>query len=84
MPTELFFGISTEVRGLSFPAGAKNSTPIDETLHILDGDRIAILMAEFLSEHINKSKLGTFNIGIVQTAYANRASTDYIKNVLVG
>lgn len=40
-------------------------------------------MSEFISEHIKKSNLGDFKLGIVQTGYANRASTDYIKDTLV-
>ena len=48
---------------------------------LLDGDKIAILLAKYLKELINKSKLNV-KLGLVQTAYANGASTDYIKNQL--
>lgn len=47
----------------------------DGQFHLLDGDKIATLLAEFLQ------KTG-LDVGVVQTAYANGASTDYIKNVL--
>lgn len=52
--------------------------------HMLDGDKIAALVAGFLKELVtgaglqNKLKGG---IGVVQTAYANGASTDYLKQV---
>jgi phosphoacetylglucosamine mutase len=44
--------------------------------YLLDGDKIAILIA-----HVLKTKLGAsdqIKMGIVQTAYANGASTDYV------
>jgi len=50
--------------------------------HILDGDRIAILLAAYLMELLQISGL-KLNIGLVQTAYANGASTEYISRVLV-
>ena len=51
---------------------------------MLDGDKIAALVAGFLKELVtgaglqNRLKGG---IGVVQTAYANGASTDYLKQV---
>lgn len=50
--------------------------------NLLDGDRIATLYALYLIELIRKCKLD-LNLGIVQTAYANGASTDFIENELV-
>lgn len=50
--------------------------------HLLDGDRIATLTAEYLKELIEASGLDV-KLGIVQTAYANGASTAYISEVLV-
>lgn len=50
--------------------------------HLLDGDRIATLIAGYLKELV----LGTgidLNLGLIQTAYANGASTDYITRQLV-
>lgn len=54
----------------------------NDKFHLLDGDRIATLVAEYLEELIKSSGL-TIQLGLVQTAYANGASTDYITNVLV-
>jgi len=56
-----------------------------ELAQLLDGDKIAILIAHVLMGHVSKEKLRTaedIRIGIVQTAYANGASTDYVKNTL--
>ncbi|XP_062130496.1 phosphoacetylglucosamine mutase [Drosophila sulfurigaster albostrigata] len=49
--------------------------------HLLDGDRIATLVADYLMEQIKRCDLN-LRIGLVQTAYANGASTDYIINEL--
>ena len=49
---------------------------------LLDGDKIATLVAGYLKELISASGL-TLNLGLVQTAYANGSSTDYIQNKLV-
>lgn len=54
----------------------------DNKFHLLDGDRIATLIAEYLKELLQESHL-SFQLGLVQTAYANGSSTDYISNVLV-
>lgn len=49
--------------------------------HLLDGDRIATLVAAYFKELLTTSGL-SLQLGLVQTAYANGASTDYISNVL--
>ncbi|KAG1677775.1 Phosphoacetylglucosamine mutase [Nymphon striatum] len=49
--------------------------------HLLDGDKIATLIAGYLQEVIKKSGL-QLNLGLVQTAYANGSSTNYISNTL--
>jgi phosphoacetylglucosamine mutase len=50
---------------------------------MLDGDRIATLAATFLGDLTRSADLqGDLRIGIVQTAYANGASTQYIANHL--
>ncbi|XP_075238329.1 phosphoglucomutase 3-like protein nst [Lycorma delicatula] len=51
------------------------------TFHLLDGDRIATLIAGYLMELIKDTGLN-FNLGLVQTAYANGSSTNYISNSL--
>lgn len=56
---------------------------LDENLkfHLLDGDRIATLVAAYFKELLKTSGL-SLQLGLVQTAYANGGSTDYILNVL--
>ena len=50
---------------------------------LLDGDRIATLAANFLGELVSKSGLADkITIGVVQTAYANGASSKYVPQVL--
>jgi len=50
---------------------------------LLDGDRIATLAASFLGEVVEKCGLSDkIKVGVVQTAYANGASTRYIKERL--
>ncbi|XP_071171739.1 phosphoacetylglucosamine mutase-like isoform X1 [Mytilus edulis] len=53
----------------------------DNTFHLLDGDKIATLVAGYLKNLMSESGL-TLNLGLVQTAYANGSSTDYITNKL--
>ncbi|KAL0109949.1 hypothetical protein PUN28_013532 [Cardiocondyla obscurior] len=48
---------------------------------LLDGDRIATLVASYFKELLETSGL-VLQLGLVQTAYANGGSTDYISNVL--
>ncbi|XP_030375424.1 phosphoacetylglucosamine mutase [Scaptodrosophila lebanonensis] len=49
--------------------------------HLLDGDRIATLVAGYLMDLIKSCEIN-LRLGLVQTAYANGASTDYIENEL--
>ena len=49
---------------------------------MLDGDRIAALCAAWLDEQIKAAGL-ELKIGIVQTAYANGASTELVSLVLI-
>ncbi|XP_034255073.1 phosphoacetylglucosamine mutase isoform X2 [Thrips palmi] len=48
---------------------------------LLDGDRIASLVAGYIKNLLDIMGM-ELNIGVVQTAYANGASTKYIKEVL--
>ncbi|KAK6622087.1 hypothetical protein RUM44_001894 [Polyplax serrata] len=77
--------IEPNVRCLSFDGDADRLIYyyIDEEnkFHLLDGDRIAILIASYIIELIRSSNLD-ITLGIVQTAYANGSSTDYISKVL--
>nr|CAD7585616.1 unnamed protein product [Timema genevievae] len=56
-------------------------TDESNVFHLLDGDRIATLVAGYLMDLVKESKL-KINLGLVQTAYANGSSTDYIANTL--
>jgi phosphoacetylglucosamine mutase len=53
---------------------------------LLDGDKIATLAAVFLRQLLSSVPAGMVSpplrIGVVQTAYANGASTDYISKTL--
>lgn len=49
--------------------------------HMLDGDKIATLVAGYFQELLKSAGL-RLKLGLVQTAYANGASTDYITNKL--
>ncbi|KAK4875333.1 hypothetical protein RN001_011755 [Aquatica leii] len=53
----------------------------NDKFHLLDGDRIATLVASYLKEIVSETGLD-LNLGLVQTAYANGASTDYITESL--
>ena len=51
----------------------------DSSFHLLDGDRIATLAALFIGDLARNAGLGEkIKVGVVQTAYANGASTSYI------
>ncbi|KAK5658774.1 hypothetical protein OQA88_1585 [Cercophora sp. LCS_1] len=51
----------------------------DKGFFMLDGDRISSLAASFIGELVEQAGLAdTVRIGVVQTAYANGASTAYI------
>ncbi|EED19505.1 N-acetylglucosamine-phosphate mutase [Talaromyces stipitatus ATCC 10500] len=58
---------------------------IDENnvFRLLDGDRIATLAASFIGDLARNAGIAQkLKIGVIQTAYANGASTDYIEKVL--
>lgn len=46
---------------------------------LLDGDRIAALIATYLQKKLGKQS--SVKLGVVQTAYANGASTNYLKSM---
>lgn len=51
----------------------------DGTFRLLDGDRIASLAASFIGDLARQANVSEkMQIGVVQTAYANGASTDYV------
>jgi len=58
------------------------------TFRLLDGDKIAVMVAMFLGDLVKKAKLKDgddgdeeIEVGVVQTAYANGSSTKYLKAV---
>ncbi|XP_022097664.1 phosphoacetylglucosamine mutase-like [Acanthaster planci] len=53
----------------------------DGVFHLLDGDKIATLIAGYIQELLIAANL-QLNIGLVQTAYANGSSTQYATGVL--
>ena len=58
-------------------------TDPDTGFFMLDGDRISSLAASFIGDLVESSGLkGDLRIGVVQTAYANGASTNYISQHL--
>lgn len=54
----------------------------DGKFHMLDGDKIAVLIAKYLRETLVQAGLKDIPITIIQTAYANGSSTSYIEKVL--
>ncbi|KAI8817374.1 uncharacterized protein EV422DRAFT_541563 [Fimicolochytrium jonesii] len=52
------------------------------TFKLLDGDKIATLAAEFIMRLVRSAEIPDIRVGVVQTAYANGASTAYVKNTL--
>ncbi|KAI9678782.1 MAG: Phosphoacetylglucosamine Mutase [Caeruleum heppii] len=58
-------------------------TDADNVFHLLDGDKIATLTASFLVDLAKSAGvLEKMKIGVVQTAYANGSSTNYITKSL--
>ena len=51
---------------------------------LLDGDKIATLYALFINTQLHEAELedAQLKVGLVQTAYANGASTHYVRNVM--
>lgn len=58
-------------------------TSDQQTIELIDGDKIACLFALYLKSLLEESKLyENLTMAIIQTAYANGASTTYIKDKL--
>ncbi|KAL5966023.1 Phosphoacetylglucosamine mutase [Taenia solium] len=56
----------------------------DTSVCLLDGDRITILFTAFIADRLRLHRLGQqrLRLGVVQTAYANAASTHYLHQCL--
>ncbi|KAI9008789.1 hypothetical protein CLU79DRAFT_776347 [Phycomyces nitens] len=52
------------------------------TFKLLDGDKIAGLAAMFIMELVHDAGISSIKVGVVQTAYANGSSTNYLTKVL--
>ncbi|XP_033324475.1 phosphoglucomutase 3-like protein nst [Megalopta genalis] len=82
------FSVETNVRCVSIDGDADRVIYfyVDENnkFHLLDGDRIATLIAGYFKELLQElnSFIDLFHLGLVQTAYANGGSTNYISNIL--
>ena len=58
-------------------------TDENKQFHLLDGDRVATLGALFIADMARTAGIDKrLKIGVIQTAYANGASTEYIEKVL--
>lgn len=56
---------------------------VDSQFRLLDGDKIAALVASFIQECIQVLNLGErLSIGVIQTAYSNGASTRFFQDTL--
>ena len=55
---------------------------LDNSFRLLDGDKIASLVASFIIELVKTAGLQGIDVGVVQTAYANGSSTTYLKKEL--
>lgn len=55
----------------------------NKQLRLLDGDKIMALYAMYIKDVLHRTGLvDKLSLGVVQTAYANGASTDYLENQL--
>ncbi|KAG0342859.1 Phosphoacetylglucosamine Mutase [Podila humilis] len=54
----------------------------DNTFKLLDGDKIAGLAAMYIIDLVKSAGIEDISVGVVQTAYANGASTQYLRNTL--
>lgn len=55
----------------------------NKQFRLLDGDRFSVLFASFLASKLNEAKLlDQIKMGVIQTAYANGSSTNYIVNTM--
>ncbi len=52
-----------------------------ERFHLLDGDKMCALLMKFVIELLNAASIFGLSVGVVQTAYANGASTAYFSNL---
>ena len=59
-------------------------TDHNNQFRLLDGDRFSVLFASFLSIKLKEANLfDDTQMGVIQTAYANGSSTDYLVRTMV-
>ncbi|WBW71708.1 N-acetylglucosamine-phosphate mutase [Schizosaccharomyces osmophilus] len=75
VPNQLYASVDGDADRIIFYFTEK-----EKKFHLLDGDRISILLVSFLKILVQKSRL-PLSIGVIQTAYANGSSTAYLKNL---
>lgn len=86
LPPSLLEVIKADQRGCSLDGDADRLMYyyLDERahFHMLDGDKIATLVAAFIVELAKLAAIDKdVRVGVVQTAYANGASTKYLTDV---
>lgn len=77
LPTSFYCLDGDSDRLVSFAYPSSSSSEAKSVGVLLDGDRIAILFATLLRKLIPEEALARLDVGVVQTAYANGASTAY-------
>ncbi|CAI4229445.1 unnamed protein product [Auanema sp. JU1783] len=61
----------------------KRKSNDENNVSLLDGDKIAVLLTKYIKEQLDVAGLNDdLSLGIIQTAYANGASSQYIKDAL--
>lgn len=53
----------------------------DGRIILADGDRLAVMVSDFLSRHLIKSKMKQVRMAVAQTAYSNGAATEFLRNL---
>ncbi|KHJ79002.1 phosphoglucomutase/phosphomannomutase protein [Oesophagostomum dentatum] len=53
-----------------------------EKVILMDGDKIAVLIARYIKEALDAAEITDLTVGVVQTAYANGNSTKYLKETV--
>ncbi|KAG5518854.1 hypothetical protein PMAC_002385 [Pneumocystis sp. 'macacae'] len=87
LQNKLPLGIETNTKGrlLSFDGDADRIIyyfiDLDGKFKLLDGDKIASLIAIFIIDLIKEASIN-INIGVIQTAYSNKNSTIFISETL--
>ncbi|VDM64020.1 unnamed protein product [Angiostrongylus costaricensis] len=85
---ENFTDVNVNTKCASFDGDAdrlvyfRKASSEGERAILLDGDKIAILIAKYIKEALNSAQITDLTMGVVQTAYANGNSSKYLREVL--